>query len=56
MKYTEAEIKAMSMAQLQLLAKSDLSQYTESEQQLIMREAHRKRGLYETDPARNHKY
>ena len=56
MKYTEEEIKALSMTRLNQLAKSDLSQYTESEQQLIKREAHRKRGLYETDPARNHKY
>ena len=56
MKYTEEEIKKMNMSRLQQLAKSDLSEYTESEQQLIRREAHRKRGLYETDPARHHKY
>lgn len=56
MKYTEEEIKSMNMARLQQLAKSDLSQYTESEQMLIRREAHKKRGLYETDPVRNHKY
>lgn len=56
MKYTEEEIKSMNMSRLQQLAKSDLSQYTEREQQLIKREAHKKRGLYETDPARNHKY
>lgn len=56
MKYTEKEIKEMNMVRLRQLAKSDLSEYTESEQQLIMREAHRKTGLYVTDPARNHKY
>lgn len=56
MKYTEEEIKSMNMARLLQLVNSDLSEYTESEQQLIRREAHRKRGLYETDPARNHKY
>jgi len=56
MKYTEEEIKSMNMAQLQQLAISNLSEYTESEQQLIKREAHKKRGLYATDPARNHKY
>lgn len=56
MKYTEKEIKEMNMVRLLQLANSDLSQYTESEQQFIKREAHRKRGLYETDPARNHKY
>lgn len=56
MKYTEEEIKSMNMTLLQQLAKSDLSEYTESEQQLIKREAHKKRGLYATDPSRNHKY
>lgn len=56
MKYTEEEIKSMNMTLLQQLAKSDLSEYTESEQQLIKRQAHKKRGLYKTDPARNHKY
>lgn len=56
MKYTEEEIKSMNMARLQQLAKSDLSQYTEREQQLIKREAHKKKGLYNTDPARNLKY
>ncbi len=56
MKYTEKEIKEMNMVRLQQLAKSDLSEYTESEQQLIKREAHKKRGLYATDPSRNHKY
>jgi len=56
MKYTEEEIKSMNMTLLQQLAKSDLREYTESEQQLIRREAHKKRGLYETDPSRNHKY
>lgn len=56
MKYTEEEIKSMNMTLLQQLAKSDLREYTESEQQLIKREAHKKRGLYATDPSRNHKY
>lgn len=56
MKYTEEEIKSMNMTRLQQLAKSDLSQYTESEQQLIRREAHKKKGLYNTDPARHIKY
>lgn len=56
MKYTEEEIKSMNMTRLQQLAKSDLSQYTESEQQLIKREAHKKKGLYNTDPARHIKY
>ena len=56
MKYTEEEIKAMSMTRLNQLANSDLSEYSESEKQLIKREAHKKRGLYKTDPARKHKY
>ncbi len=56
MKYTEKEIKEMNMSRLQVLVNSDLSGYSESEKQLIKREAHKKRGLYETDPARNHKY
>lgn len=56
MKYTEEQIKAMSMTRLESLAKSDLSEYSESEKQLIKREAHKKRGLYQTDPARHHKY
>lgn len=56
MKYTEEEIKALSMTRLNQLAKSDLSEYSESEKQLIKREAHKKRGLYETDPARKHKF
>ena len=56
MKYTEKEIKEMNMVRLLQLAKSDLSEYTESEQQLIRREALKKRGLYETDPARKHKF
>ena len=56
MKYTEEEIKAMSMMRLESLEKSDLSEYSESEKQLIRREAHKKRGLYETDSARHHKY
>lgn len=56
MKYTKEEIKTMPMTVVCQLAKSDLSEYSESEQQLIKREAHRKRGLYETDAARNHKY
>lgn len=56
MKYTEEEIKAMNMCSLQTLVHSDLSEYSESEKQMIKREAHKKRGLYETDPARNHKY
>lgn len=56
MKYTEEEIKALSMTRLNQLAKSDLSEYSESEKQLIKREAHKKRGLYGTDPARKHKF
>ena len=56
MKYTEEEIKKMNMSQLSILANSDLSEYSESEKQLIKREAHKKRGLYSSDPARKHKY
>jgi hypothetical protein len=56
MKYTEEEIKKMNMSQLTQLESSDLSSYSESEKQLIKREAHKKRGLYKTDPARNAKY
>lgn len=56
MKYTEEEIKKMNMSQLTQLEGSDLSAYSESEKQLIKREAHKKRGLYKTDPARKHKY
>ena len=56
MKYTEDQIKKMNMSQLSILANSDLSEYSESEKQLIKREAHKKRGLYQTDPARKHKY
>ena len=56
MKYTEEQIKAMNMAQATALDRSDLSEYSESEKQLIKRVAHKKRGLYQTDPARQHKY
>lgn len=56
MKYSEQEIKSMNMCRISALANSDLSEYSESEKQMIKREAHKKRGLYETDPARNHKY
>ena len=56
MKFTEEQIKKMNMSQLTQLASSDLNEYSESEKQLIKREAHKKRGLYQTDPARKHKY
>jgi hypothetical protein len=56
MKFTEEQIKKMNMSQLTQLASSDLSEYSDSEKQLIKREAHKKRGLYQTDPARKHKY
>lgn len=56
MKYTEDQIKAMSMSSLNMLASSDLSEYSESEKQLIKREAHKKRGLYHTDPKRKPRY
>ena len=56
MKFTEEQIKKMNMSQLTQLASSDLSEYSESEKQLIKREAHKKRCLYQTDPARKHKY
>jgi len=56
MKYTEEEIKKMSMSRLQSLMNTDLSEYSESEKQLIKREAHKKRGLYRTDPKRLNKY
>ena len=56
MKYTEEEIKKMNMSQLTQLESSDLSAYSESEKQLIKREANKKRGLYKTDPARKAKY
>ena len=56
MKYAEEQIKKMNMSQLSTLANSDLSEYSETEKQLIKREAHKKRGLYSTDPARNHRY
>lgn len=56
MKYTKEQIKAMSMSSLQTLANSDLSEYSDSEKQLIKREAHKKRGLYHTDPARKMKF
>ena len=56
MKYTEDEIKKMSMTGLQALMNADLGEYSESEKQLIKREAHKKRGLYRTDPKRLNKY
>ena len=56
MKYTEEQIKAMNMSSLQTLANSDLSEYSDSEKQLIKREAHKKRGLYHTDPTRKPKF
>ena len=56
MKYTEEEIKKMSMSRLQSLMNTDLSEYSESEKQLIRREAHKKCGLYRTDPKRLNKY
>lgn len=56
MKFTEEQIKKMNMSQLTQLASSDLSEYSESEKQLIKREAHKKRGLYRTDPKRLNKY
>ena len=56
MKFTEEQIKKMNMSQLTQLASSDLREYSESEKQLIKREAHKKRGLDKTDPARKHKY
>ena len=56
MKYTEEEIKAMSMTRVNQLAQSDLSEYSDSEKLLIKREAHRKRALYNTDQSRKHNY
>ena len=56
MKYTEDEIKKMSMTRLQSLMNTDLSEYSESEKMLIKREWHKKRGLYATDPSRHNKH